>query len=106
MLFDNLYNKLILETPWVALQTTIMFDLELEKIHTREDFLQWIKSTFKNENEITDKYSNSIIVTTDNIKEIIKEINSNEIFQRLIDKYDINFPAVALNAFDQAGLED
>lgn len=77
-----------------------MFDLELEKIKNREDFINWIKSTFKNENEITDKYHNSIIITHDNIDNIIKEISNNEIFQKIADRYNIDFPTIARNAFN------
>lgn len=100
MKFDQLYDKIILETPWVALHTTIMFDLELEKIKTREDFINWIQSTFKNENEITDKYHNSVIITHDNIDNIIKEISNNKIFQKIADKYNIDFATIARNAFN------
>jgi hypothetical protein len=102
MKFDAIFKRLIIETPWVELPTTTVFDLELEKIKTQEGFIDWIGEVFQDNKEVTDKYGNTIKIDSNNIEDVINRINEDPIFQNIVAKYELDFPSLAYAAYENS----
>jgi len=89
--FNSLYEALIMEMPYVDVEQdgeTIKFDLELEKYAHDLDGFKAILSKLLHDGTVTDKYGNTINLTThDERLNFLKTLNNNDVVNLFLTKY-------------------
>ena len=89
--FNELYEGLLMEMPYVDVQQhgeTIKFDLELEKYAHDLDGLKDVLRSVLQDGTVTDKYGNTIHLTThDERMSFLSELADNDTVKLFLKKY-------------------